>query len=513
MCGIVAQYGRMDLEVAQRMLERLAHRGPDDKGCTQVGDHWLGQQRLAIVDVEGGRQPLVARGETGFFYLVGNGEIYNHEDLKESLSDKRLRTESDNEVALRLIVERGPEALSECLGMYAFLVAGEDGSFIAARDPVGIKPLYWARSNDGQVCFASELHAFDYQQQANVEVFPPGCYWTPETGIVRFRHAVPRDKEKLQRFDGPSEPGAPIPEEMLELVRERLKETVERQMMGDVPVGVFLSGGVDSNIIAAIAAPYALERGYTLKTFAVGLEDSPDLKAARAVAEYLETEHHEKVYTEEEALEVLPEVVRVIESFDPSLVRSAVPNYILAEFASRYVKVVLTGEGADEIFAGYEYLRDFETEAKLHAELMRIIEGLHNLNLQRGDRVTMAHGLEARVPFLERDMIHLGLSLPAGWKLASEDQPEKRLLRQAFDGWLPDEFIWRKKAQFGDGSGASSVLQERIKETVSTEEFERDRYEVEPPLRTREEVAYYRIFAEGLNGVKPKETLGRFATV
>ena len=513
MCGIVAQYGRMDLEVAQRMLERLAHRGPDDKGCTQVGDHWLGQQRLAIVDVEGGRQPLVARGETGFFYLVGNGEIYNHEDLKESLSDKRLRTESDNEVALRLIVERGPEALSECLGMYAFLVAGEDGSFIAARDPVGIKPLYWARSNDGQVCFASELHAFDYQQQANVEVFPPGCYWTPETGIVRFRHAVPRDKEKLQRFDGPSEPGAPIPEEMLELVRERLKETVERQMMGDVPVGVFLSGGVDSNIIAAIAAPYALERGYTLKTFAVGLEDSPDLKAARAVAEYLETEHHEKVYTEEEALEVLPEVVRVIESFDPSLVRSAVPNYILAEFASRYVKVVLTGEGADEIFAGYEYLRDFETQEELHNELIREIEGLHNLNLQRTDRVTMAHGLEARVPFLELDMIELGLSLPAGWKLAGENQQEKRLLRWAFDGRLPEDFLWREKQQFGDGSGATSVLSERMAETVTEEEFERERTAVEPLLRNREEVAYFRIFTEQLKGIRPRQTLSRFATV
>jgi asparagine synthase (glutamine-hydrolysing) len=513
MCGIVAQYGRTDPEVAERMLERLAHRGPDDKGCTQVGNNWIGQQRLSIVDVEGGKQPLVARGETGFFYLVGNGEVYNYEDLKETLSDKRLRTDSDNEVALRLIVERGPEALSECLGMYAFLVAGEDGTFIAARDPVGIKPLYWARSNDGQVCFASELHAFDYQQQANVEVFPPGCYWTPETGLVRFRPAVPRDKEELESFEGPSEPGAPIPDEMLELVRERLKKTVERQMMGDVPVGVFLSGGVDSNIIAAIAAPYARERGYTLKTFAVGLEDSPDLEAARAVAEYLGTEHYEKVYTEEEALEVLPEVVRAIESFDPSLVRSAVPNYILAEFTSQHVKVVLTGEGADEIFAGYEYLRDFETEEELHNELIREIEGLHNLNLQRTDRVTMAHGLEARVPFLELDMIELGLSLPAGWKLAGENQQEKRLLRWAFDGWLPEDFLWREKQQFGDGSGATSVLSERMAETVTEEDFERERTAVEPLLRNREELAYFRIFTEQLGGVRARQTISRFATV
>jgi asparagine synthase (glutamine-hydrolysing) len=283
-------------------------------------------------------------------------------------------------------------------------------------------------------------------------------------------------------------------------------------MMGDVPVGVFLSGGLDSNLVAAIAARWYRERGEQLKTFAVGLEDSPDLEAARAVAEYLGTEHHEKVYTAEDALRVLPEVVRVIENFDPSLVRSAVPNYILAEFTAQYVKVVLTGEGADEIFAGYEYLTEFETEEDLHAELVRIIEGLHNLNLQRGDRVTMAHGLEARVPFLEREMIELGLALPAGWKLAGEDQPEKRLLRQAFDGWLPDDFLWRKKAQFGDGSGAASVLQEKMEESVTEEEFERERREVEPPLRTREEVAYYRIFREHFGEVQPKHVMGRFAT-
>nr|MBA3791968.1 asparagine synthetase B [Rubrobacter sp.] len=183
-----------------------------------------------------------------------------------------------------------------------------------------------------------------------------------------------------------------------------------------------------------------------------------------------------------------------------------------AEFTAKHVKVVLTGEGADEIFAGYEYLEGFGTEDELHDELIRSIEGLHNLNLQRCDRVTMAHGLEARVPFLELDMIELGLSLPAGWKLASEDQTEKRLLRQAFDGWLPEEFLWRKKAQFGDGSGASSVLKQRMEDSVTKEEFERERNEVEPTLRTREEAAYYRIFSDYLGEIQPKRTIGRFAT-
>jgi asparagine synthase (glutamine-hydrolysing) len=299
---------------------------------------------------------------------------------------------------------------------------------------------------------------------------------------------------------------------MLELVREALVRTVERQMMGDVPVGVFLSGGLDSSLVAAIAAPWARRHGQRLKTFAVGLEDSADLAAARVVAEFLDTEHHERVYTAEEALGVLPTVIRTIESFDPSLVRSAVPNYLLSELTAEHVKVVLTGEGADEIFAGYEYLGDFATEAELHDELVRTIEGLHKLNLQRADRVTMAHGLEGRVPFLELDMIELGLALPAGWKLAEEGQMEKRLLRKAFEGWLPDEFLWRGKEQFGDGSGASSVLKERMEQSVTEQEFAAEATSTDPPLRTREEVAYYRIFAEHLGNVDPTETIGRFAT-
>jgi len=503
-CGIAAQHGRSDADAGERMLRRLAHRGPDDQGSIRVNGTWLGHTRLSIVDVEGGHQPLTSRD--GELHLVGNGEVYNHEAVRRTLRQTSMSTRSDNEVALELIAERGPEALGELLGMFAFIVAGEDGRFMAARDPVGIKPLYWA-CRDGQMRFASELQAFDSDWQEHAEIFPPGHYWTPEDGLKRFASAVPIGA--ASGIDGPSEPGAPIPEPILALVRARLVKTVERQMMGDVPVGVFLSGGLDSSLVAAIAARYTARRGQGLPTFAVGLEGSPDLVAARAVANHLDTDHRETVYTAEEALAVLPDVVRTIESFDPSLVRSAVPNYILAELTAQHVKVVLTGEGADEIFAGYEYLEDFDTEEQLHAELVRTIEGLHNLNLQRADRVTMAHGLEARVPFLEVDMIELGLSLPAGWKLG---QPEKRLLREAFRGWLPDEFLWRKKAQFGDGSGAASVLQRRMEESVSPEEFERDRGLVDPPLRTREELAYHRIFAEHLGGVRPEQTIGRFAT-
>jgi asparagine synthase (glutamine-hydrolysing) len=498
----------MDSESVSRMLARVVHRGPDDEGRIEVVGNVLGHRRLSIVDVEGGKQPLVT--PDGNLYLVGNGEVYNHEEIRETLEDGEMGTRSDNEVALRLISERGPGALSELLGMFAFLIAGEDGTFIAARDPVGIKPLYWA-SRDGHVRFASEMSAFDEDWQPDVESFPPGHFWTPEGSLVEFATPVP-PRDELEHFGGPDEPGARIPDEILEKVRSRLVRTVGRQMMGDVPVGVFLSGGLDSSLVAAIAARRARAEGMTLHTFAVGVAGCPDLVAARRVAEYLGSIHHERVYTADEAYAVLPEVVASIESYDPSLVRSAVPNYLLAEFAAQYVKVVLTGEGADELFAGYEYLSEIDDAEALQKELVRIVEGLHNLNLQRGDRATMAHALEARVPFLDLDVIGLGLALPPAWKLPSAGQMEKHVLRAAFDGWLPDDVLWRRKEQFGDGSGAAGVLRERVAATVTDSELAREQSEAIPPPRTREEVAYLRMFRDALEGVHLQRTLGRFAT-
>jgi asparagine synthase (glutamine-hydrolysing) len=507
MCGISAVYGDADSYMGWRMLNRLGHRGPDDAGAVAVSGSWIGQTRLSIVDLMGGHQPL--RNNSGTLYLVGNGEVYNHEHVRDRLAADSFRTKSDNEVALHLIDQKGDDALGELHGMYAFLAARVDGWFIAVRDPVGIKPLYWARK-DGLVVFASEMRAFDPQLLPHVEAFPPGHHWTPDRGLVRFAAAVPAAAH--DELPGPSAPGAPVPEAILEMTRDKLIESVERQMMCDVPVGVFLSGGLDSSLVAAIAARWAKRGGERLLTFAVGTEDSADLLAARHVAEHLGTEHHERVYTAHDALGVLPDVVRTIEAYDPSLVRSAVPNYLLAAMTAEHVKVVLTGEGADEIFAGYEYLREIDDGAELHDEIVRMIEGLHNLNLQRCDRVTMAFGLEARVPFLERDVIEFGLKLPPGWKLSGEDQPEKRLLRAAFEGWLPDELLWRDKSQFGDGSGAASVLTRAVEETVPEEDFKRERHDVDPPLRTREELGYHRIFREHLVGVRPEVTLGRFAT-
>ena len=491
---------------ARRMLDRLTHRGPDDAGEVRANGSWLGHRRLSIVDVEGGRQPLV--NADGDLWLVGNGEVYNHEEVRDDLPDTSFATGSDNEVALHLLATEGPAALGRLEGMYAFLVAGADGSFVAARDPVGIKPLYWARRGE-RVVFASEMAAFDGGWLPHVESFPPGCYWTPRRGVERFASAVPEAQE--QAPDGRTSPERPPPE-VLEETQRVLVASVHRQMMGDVPVGVFLSGGLDSTLVAAVAARYLEERGERLKTFAVGTEGSPDLVAARAAAEHLGTEHHERVYTAAEAIEAVPMVVRAIEHFDPSLVRSAVPNYLLAEMASEHVKVVLTGEGADELFAGYEYLRDLGTAGELQSEMVRTVEALHDLNLQRCDRVTMAHGLEARVPFLDRLVISFALGLPAAWKLAPPGEPEKRVLREAFAGWLPESLLWREKAQFGDGSGAADVLREHIEESVSAADFEREAELTDPPLRSREELAYFRIFSEHLPGVRPERTVSRFAT-
>jgi len=503
MCGIVGEYGGPSPEEGRRMLDRITHRGPDDSGEAQIGDAWLGHTRLSIVDVESGHQPLKTVDEQ--LWMVGNGEVYNHEDVKLRLEhDTAYATKSDNEVALHVVREKGPAALTELEGMFAFLIAGDDGFFMAARDPVGIKPLYWAES-DGVYRFASEMHSFEPDWRPFVEVFPPGHFWTPEGGLERFADAVPPAKHHPHEGDDWTD--ADLTE-----TREELIGSVHRQMMGDVPVGVFLSGGLDSTLIAAIAARYLEERGQQLKTFAVGTETSSDLIAARQAAEYLNTEHHERVYTAEEAEAVMADVVRSIEHFDPSLVRSAVPNYLLAEMTAKHVKVVLTGEGADELFAGYEYLGDLGHASDLHDEMERTIEGLHNLNLQRADRVTMAHGLEARVPFLDREVIALALGQPARWKLTPPGTQEKLLLRQAFEGWLPENLLYRDKEQFGDGSGAADVLTHKLEETVTDEDFEIERDRVSPPFRTREELAYFRIWNAYLEGVRPEVTLARFAT-
>ncbi|KQT89693.1 hypothetical protein ASG49_16750 [Marmoricola sp. Leaf446] len=463
-----------------------------------------------MVDLDGGEQPL--RSQDGRRWVVANGEIYNHEALRAELGGP-FATGSDSEVVLRVLERRGTAGVHDLKGMYAFCTATGDGEVVLARDPLGVKPLYWARHED-RVLAASELVAFPEALRGLVEEFPPGHHWTPEQGLMPF---VDLRTDPLG-LDAPAAPAYEDREQARVAVRETLVSSIGARMMADVPVGVFLSGGLDSSIVAAVLARLARTTdgpGAVVRSFAAGTEGSSDLAAARVVAEHLGLDHHERVYTDDDVVAVLPEVVRSIESYEPSLVRSAVPNYLLAELAARHLKVVLTGEGADELFAGYHHFRDLDAVA-LGEALADGVDGLHHLNLQRCDRVTMAHGLEARVPFLSRELLAVAQRVPLEWKLLGEDgqeqAQEKALLREAFAGWLPESILWRRKEQFGDGSGTAEVMARQAARLVPDADWERVRIPGLPPARTREELGYQRIFAEHLGGIRAEQVLGRFAT-
>ncbi|GAB3526533.1 asparagine synthase-related protein [Arthrobacter monumenti] len=503
MSGIVAAHGSFDPTMGERMLQRLSHRGPDGEGTRAIGDSWLGSRHLEIVGPGRSAQPLGNGSES--MWLVGDGEVYNHERIRNHLGADLFSTRSDLEAALLLFEQDGVTAFEELWGTFALVIAGEDGRFAAVRDPLGIVPLYWAR-RDGTVVFASELKAFDADWRADVLPFPPGQVWTSDEGL-KPGPAFPAAAPVLLQSRHPDEEP---PRWVFDAIRETLVRAVEGAMEADVPAGILLSGGVDSSVVTAIAAKVAKERGTRLKTFAAGLEGSADLAAARLVAEHVGSEHRELIYTPEDAIELVPEVIASLESFDPTLVHSAVPNYMVAKLASTQVKIVLVGEGADELFAGYSHYGQHETGEALHEDLIGTIEGLHIGGLQRVDRVTAAHGLEPRLPFLDLELVELALALPPSWKLISDERIAKYLLRRAFDGWLPDEVLWRPKEQFGQGTGMNDVLRAHFGETVSAEDLELEQDVLDPPLRTREELAYYRMFTEALPGVNAQTNVGRF---
>lgn len=491
------------------MLDRLTHRGPDGEGDRRVAQAWLGHRLLAIVDLELGAQPI--GDPDGGVWIVGDGEVYNHSQLRTRLEQAghAFRTDSDHEPAMVILDTEGPEGLSQLWGMFAFAFAADDGRFIAARDTIGIAPLYWVQDGNTTL-FASELKAFDPDRRNDVEPFPPGHHWTPTDGLHRFATLPARRAPAVAQLIEGAEHDPEPPESVLRAIRDALCTAVERSMVADVPVGALVSGGLDSGIITTIAAHIAERDGWRLKTFAVGMEGSDDLAAARTLASTLGTAHYERIYTPDELIDWVPEVIGVIESFDPQLVHSSVPNLLVSKLAARDVKVVLIGEGADELFAGYEHYGAITSHDELHEALVTTIEGLHNLGLQRVDRVAGDNAVEARIPFLDFDVVELGLGLPAQWKLTSEDRPAKWLLRKAFEGWVPDEILWRKKAQFGQGTGAREVLRDYYASTVTDEEFLAEREAVDPPLRSREELAYYRIFQQHLTGLEPEGVIGRF---
>ncbi|WP_231939055.1 MULTISPECIES: asparagine synthase-related protein [Brevibacterium] len=486
------------------MVERLAHRGPHGSGHKELDEAWLGSRYLSIVDPQAGDQPL-SGGANRDIWLVGDGMIHNHRRIRTRLGADRFSTESDLEAAIVAFEDHGPGAFERLWGPFALVIASSDGQFAVGRDVLGLSPLYWVKDGRTTV-FASEIKAFDKSLRAHVEPFPPGHVWTPDGGLEAFRE-FPGAAPVLLQSRAPHEDP---PEWIFDALRETLIRAVERCLAGRQSVGVLLSGGVDSSIITAIAARHSAAAGRRLKTFAVGLAGSGDLHAARLVAEHCGTDHRELVYTAEDAIEVVPEVIAGLESFDPTLVHSAVPNFFVSRLAARQVKIVLVGEGADELFAGYAHYGRHDVGEELHAELLETLKGMHIGGLQRVDRVAGALGVEPRLPFLDLDVVELAMALAPEWKLVTGDRPAKWLLRRAFDGWLPDEVLWRRKEQFGEGTGMNDVLREHFVSTVTPQDFEAEADVLQPPLRTLEELAYYRMFAASLQGVNAQATVGRF---
>jgi asparagine synthase (glutamine-hydrolysing) len=453
------------------------------------GDNVFGHTRLSIVDVSGGRQPILADGgEAG---IICNGEIYNFLELRQKLMSRYpFKTNSDSEAALHLYREKGPECVRELDGMFALVIfAAED--YMLARDPLGIKPLYYGYLGNN-LYFASELSAMSL---AGVEVaheFPPGHYYTPNRGFVEYYRVPEVQDEVITEV-----------EEACQLIRATFKRAVNKRLLADkeIHLGSFCSGGLDSSLIAAIAA----EEIPHLHTFAVGMENhngtvSDDLKAARIVADHIGSTHHELVFTEEQYYEALPTVIKKLESYDPSLVRCAVPCYFTCKLAAEHVTVVLTGEGADEIFAGYHYLKRLPKDA-INTEVRRNLCSLHNINLQRADRIGMYFSLELRVPFLDLSMIELAMNIEPGMKIRQirGNSVEKWILRKAFEGtgYLPADILWRYKVQYTQGAGCESLGEKLAEREISNQEYQRIKDENPGAIiNSREAAYYYQIFRQ-----------------
>ncbi|MBN2119216.1 MAG: asparagine synthase B [Anaerolineales bacterium] len=480
MCGIAGVFQQPANRIVKTMVKNISHRGPDGHGVMDIPNGTLGHTRLAILDVEGGHQPMDYQDTT----IVFNGEIYNYRELKRRhLASLHVKTHSDTEVLIHLYRKFGPKCVELLDGMFAFAIQ-HNGEIFLGRDPIGIKPLYYGTSRDGKrFFFASEIKALIGMVES-IKEFPAGHWYHSRLGWQKYYQL----EETIHPFDGTED-------EALPAIRSTLRAAVYKRLLADVPVGVSLSGGLDSSIVTTLAR----EESEELHSFAVGVPGSSDLAAARHMSKYLDTIHHEYVYSTQDMVEILPEVLYHLESFDPALVRSAIPNYFLAKLASEHVKVILTGEGADEVFAGYDYLAKYETSDGLQDEMLYITNALHNTNLQRADRMSMAFGLEARVPFLDVQSVSLAMGIPAGWKLHRSRAP-KALLRQSFVEDLPLEIINRPKEKFSKGAGSSDLITQCADAEISDQEFlserERLKQEWDYELQNKETLYYYRMIRE-----------------
>lgn len=505
MCGIFCFFNLekdaspMARDLALKQARLLRHRGPDWSGVWSNDRAVVAHERLAIVDVLHGAQPLLSID--GNLVLAVNGEIYNHHELRAELAAPEVfRTDSDCEVILPLYAREGSRLLSRLRGMFAFALydAAKD-DWLIARDPIGIIPLYVGRRKDGSLAVASELKAL-VKICDSVEEFPPGHYQTR-------RDPKPVRYYTRDWFDFDAVPDREVdPGE----VREALADSVHSHLMTDVPYGVLLSGGLDSSVIGALASRYAgkrVESGDSeaawwprLHSFAIGLAGSPDLVAAKRAAEGIGTVHHGFEFTVQEGLDALRDVIWHIESFDTTSVRASTPMYLMARrIRATGVKMVLSGEGSDEIFGGYLYFHKAPSARAFHEELVRKLHLLHLYDCLRANKSMAAWGIEARVPFLDTRFLDVSMRIPARHKMVGEGGIEKKILRDAFRGALPDEILWRQKEQFSDGVGYSWIdsLKAHAEARVTDNQLAEasDRFPIGTPA-TKESYVYRAIFDE-----------------
>ena len=505
MCSILAAFDlrpdadlRLLRPLALAMSARQRHRGPDWSGVHVEPAALLVHERLAIVDPVGGSQPIVSKD--GRVVLAVNGEIYNHRDLRQAMPDYPFTTGSDCE-PISALYASGEDVgawLDRLNGIFAFaLWDAVHERFIVARDPIGVCPLYWGHDADGRVWVASEMKAID-RTCHEVAPFPPGHWYDSATGELRRYHV--RDWRRFEATEGVRV----TPDEL----REAFERAVHRQLMSDVPYGVLLSGGLDSSLVAAVAARYARHRiedgdqseawWPRLHSFAIGLEGSPDLAAAKVAADAIGTVHHGFTYTVEEGIDALPEVIRHIETYDVTTIRASTPMFLLARrIRAMGIQMVLSGEGSDEIFGGYLYFHKAPNAREFHEETVRKLEGLHQFDCLRANKSMMAWGVEARVPFLDTEFLDVAMRMDASAKMAGGGRIEKAILREAFQGWLPDPILWRQKEQFSDGVGygwidSLKALAERevADAALATAGY---RFPVNPP-QTKEAYLYRTLF-------------------
>lgn len=516
MCGIVAIFNVKEQTPKLRtkalgMSKKIRHRGPDWSGIHCSGSAILAHERLSIVDPESGGQPLFS--PDGKQVLAVNGEIYNHKEIRERYKGRYdFQTGSDCEVILALYRDKGVNFLEDLNGIFAFALYDEEqDAFLIARDQIGVIPLYIGYNADGKVFVASELKALEGECERYEPFLPGHYYWSKDPGMKRWY------KRDWMEYDNVKDNTASS-----DAIRKSLCAAVKRQMMSDVPYGVLLSGGLDSSVISAITESYAERRIETdsrsrawwprLHSFAVGLKGAPDLAKARLVADHIGTVHHEINYTIQEGLDALRDVIYFIETYDITTVRASVPMYLLARvIKSMGIKMVLSGEGADEIFGGYLYFHKAPSAEEFHKETVRKLSKLHLYDCLRANKSLSAWGVEGRVPFLDKEFLDVAMRTNPKAKMCSvlpasrsgEADPkasiEKRIVREAFEDMLPEEVAWRQKEQFSDGVGYSWIdtLKKITSEAVTDEQMAHaeERFPINTPL-CKEEYYYRSIFEE-----------------